>query len=615
MFIVDISGSVAAFQYSNTPTTNVVARHAAKRKHVTRALLAHAGVAIAQGAVFKQDELELALEYAHTLNSPVVIKPTNGRKGRHVAVGMTPGPQFRQAFLDAISAGQQVLIEQQFTNANEARFLVVGDACVAVFGKLPAMVIGDGYRTIRELIDAKNCERAKNPHLRKRLIKLTTDRIDLLTRHGLTPDDVLPLGQKIVLDLKANISGGGDSFDATDDVHPSYKEVAVTAAAAVVGLDPAGVDMLAHDFGKPAKSGNYIVCEVNSQTALGAHHFPAQGKPRNVARFIAEHVSRERSEEVRKKRKDEMPLPQQSDTLPRTEDVKLGEFYDRNAELIAREWMRRGVDICWLTKEFFLTKPHGILLGYWGTASSLASSTGVTVTSRKDFVRQLVTRAGLSVARGRIYSKAKSFRALSKASAFARSLGCTTVKPIDGASAGGLTLAVQDPTDFERAWDNALTNTQLGVVVEEYVKGIPARFLVVGDRCVAVKQRGSDGRDITDFVHTSFKEIAAKAMRAVSGLDMACVDIIAQKFEVEARPGNYVIVDVDSTPSIWEYHFPITGIPRNIAGAIVEYHLAHVRAARSFRVRQLLPTRLREKFFVTQPMRALEPSVCQARHH
>jgi hypothetical protein len=99
-------------------------------------------------------------------------------------------------------------------------------------------------------------------------------------------DHVLPEGRELVIDLKAGISSGADSVDLTDTVDSSFKRVAEAAARAIPGLEPTGIDILARDFSRPATGENHIVCEINSAPGIGAHHFPMEGQPRNVARLI-----------------------------------------------------------------------------------------------------------------------------------------------------------------------------------------------------------------------------------------------------------------------------------------------------------------------------------------
>lgn len=292
LFVIEVNGTRYGFSGAQTPTTSSVAVRIAKQKALAAEMLRESGVAVAEGRVFEADNLELAAKYAENLASPVVVKPNDGRKGLAVTVGVKPGPEFDSAFRLATEHSNEVLVERQFTNAVEARFLVVGDTCVAVSGRKPPTVVGNGRDTVQQLIDTKNRKRRKNPDTRNLPIKLDDNRIGQLAIQGYTVDDIPADGAIVVIDRKAGISTGGDSVDLTDDVHPSYLRVATTAASAIAGLDPAGVDILARDFAATATPTNHIVCEMNSGPGFSTHHFPVEGRPRNVAKAIVDHTLR-----------------------------------------------------------------------------------------------------------------------------------------------------------------------------------------------------------------------------------------------------------------------------------------------------------------------------------
>jgi len=84
------------------------------------------------------------------------------------------------------------------------------------------MIVGNGVLSVSQLIDSKNRSRAKNPHLRSRLIRLDAHRIRLIGQQGYRLNDVVKQGEEVLIDSKAGFATGGDSFDLTDYVHPSF---------------------------------------------------------------------------------------------------------------------------------------------------------------------------------------------------------------------------------------------------------------------------------------------------------------------------------------------------------------------------------------------------------
>lgn len=289
--IAHINGSRVLFYISDTSNTSFVGARIINDKAVAREFLVRSGVSIARGRLFSKHQKEHAKHFALSLPS-AVVKPTNRRKGIGITVGVDSKQKFESAWNDALlaSGGRKVLVEEQFINGIDARYLVIGGECVSVAQRITPHVIGNGVDTIATLIEDKNEERASNPHLRSRLIKLDEYRLSVLKRQGYKLTSVPHKDSVVVIDLKANFSVGGDSFDITDEVHPSFKRVAERAATAVPGLDVVGVDILAYDHTQVSHKDNYIVIEANTQVGLGSHLYPVYGKPRNVIKEIVDNT-------------------------------------------------------------------------------------------------------------------------------------------------------------------------------------------------------------------------------------------------------------------------------------------------------------------------------------
>jgi D-alanine-D-alanine ligase-like ATP-grasp enzyme len=149
-------------------------------------------------------------------------------------------------------------------------------------------LVGDGRRSLGTIIEKRNAERAKQPHLRKRQMVVDDTLIAELKRKGLTLASVIPTGEKVVLGQTANTSRGAETADITEEIHPSFAEVAVRATAAIPGLRLAGVDILADDLRQPARPDNHIVVEINSYPGIRSHHYPDRGTPRDVAKVIVD---------------------------------------------------------------------------------------------------------------------------------------------------------------------------------------------------------------------------------------------------------------------------------------------------------------------------------------
>lgn len=289
-FVTRHRGETVGFWSTRTNLNSSVAVQATMRKDITRMLLERAGVSVATGRGFAANHRRSAVDYGEKVGYPLVIKPASGTKGLGVTTGIRSRQELDAAWAAAGDDTSMRIVERHFAGRDAGRFLVVRGRCAAVTRKVPPTLTGDGRRTVEELIAERNARRAEQPHLRKRSMVIDETLVAELARKDLTVSSVPPAGASIVLDQTANTSRGSETADITDEVHPSFTDVAVRAAAAIPGLGLAGVDILTHDLTAPATPDNHIVLEINSRPGIRSHHFPDRGRPRDVARLIVDHV-------------------------------------------------------------------------------------------------------------------------------------------------------------------------------------------------------------------------------------------------------------------------------------------------------------------------------------
>ena len=89
---------------------------------------------------------------------------------------------------------------------------------------------------------------------------------------------------------KVTIHYNGDlTVDETDRLHPDV-EADCVAAAQTVGLDVAGIDLIAEDIGRPLAEQHGAVIEVDASPGLVMHVKPLVGQPRPVGEAIVAHL-------------------------------------------------------------------------------------------------------------------------------------------------------------------------------------------------------------------------------------------------------------------------------------------------------------------------------------
>ena len=273
-------------QAAMTSNTSLIGVETAGNKRLTKIMLEDAGIPVPKGSVVRKQKS--ALEDAEWLGYPVVIKPHDGHHGKGVTTNISNDEELIEAFARAKAISSRVIIEQ-YMSGNDYRILVVNGKFVAAAKRMPAKIVGDGQHTIAALIDIEN----QNPdrgfgheNVMTRL-KVSSVTEHLLKKFDYSMETVLKAGEVFYLELTANLSTGGSAEDVTDRVNKANRFMAERIAQ-IIGLDIAGIDVMAPTLRQPITKVGGAVIEVNAAPGLRMHLAPALGEPRNVAEPIVE---------------------------------------------------------------------------------------------------------------------------------------------------------------------------------------------------------------------------------------------------------------------------------------------------------------------------------------
>ena len=213
-------------QATITDDTSTIAVRIASDKQLTKALLREAGVPVPEGETVTT--VEDALRVAQKLAAPVTVKPLDANQGKGVTVACRTNGEVEQAYAHARTYGRRIIVER-FIEGSDYRVLVAGGKVAAASLRRPAHVVGDGEHTVREL--------------------------DLPT--------------------------GGTAEDVTDLLPESTRRLCVRAAAKI-GLDVAGIDIVCRDIAVPLPEQDGAVIEVNAAPGIRMHQYPSGGMPRDA---------------------------------------------------------------------------------------------------------------------------------------------------------------------------------------------------------------------------------------------------------------------------------------------------------------------------------------------
>ncbi|MFA6255695.1 MAG: hypothetical protein WC606_00800 [Candidatus Absconditabacterales bacterium] len=289
IFIVQKDGKNIFFKNIDCGVNTSLGMRFARFKTLTYCMLSHYGIKVPTSFVTKKGEkytnIIKHMKEKH-IQFPLVIKPAVGEHGNGVSVKIKDNDGIKKAIKNALKFNSQVII-QEFFEGEDHRLLIVNHKFIAGMKRIPAFVVGNGTNTIKELINKENKNPLRGKEHEKTLTQIPIDAElkRFVTSQGFTLDSIIPKNKKLFVRKNANLSTGGVSIDITDQIHPEIKRMAEQASK-ILGLYVCGIDYLSKDITKPLKQQHGGIIEVNHTPGLRGHHFPAIGKPRNVAKEI-----------------------------------------------------------------------------------------------------------------------------------------------------------------------------------------------------------------------------------------------------------------------------------------------------------------------------------------
>ena len=243
------------------PQNNATASTLASDKYFTNTILERAGVPTLGGEYFFLHDRHRAhrppgmsaktrSEYFRKLGGTAFVKPLLGSRGDFAQV--LHGEASLVRYLDEVSQYYDAILIQPIVSGIEYRVFLLDDEVVYSARKYPPFVLGDGVRSIRDLLAAHN------EALRSRGLSPVS-----VTDRDASLDIVLPKGERWDIPGRMNLSAGG-----TMVLEAPPSEAAFTLArkaARALGLRVAAVDLFTDIGGDPDAM---RVIEVNSNPSI-----------------------------------------------------------------------------------------------------------------------------------------------------------------------------------------------------------------------------------------------------------------------------------------------------------------------------------------------------------
>jgi hypothetical protein len=199
-------------------------------------------------------ERQDALEYFATLQHSAFIKPLHGARG-DFAQPVHGAASFEQ-YIESVSKYHDSIIIQRIFSGVEYRVFVMDDSIVYSARKQPPYIVGDGIRTIRDIIADYNLA------LHHHGISSVYGHAELEELGG--SQAVPAKGERLLMPGRMNRSAGG-SMHLEDPVCKDAIFALARDAARVFGLRVSGVDILCEADTDPAAA---RIIEVNQNPSI-----------------------------------------------------------------------------------------------------------------------------------------------------------------------------------------------------------------------------------------------------------------------------------------------------------------------------------------------------------
>jgi cyanophycin synthetase len=252
---------------SFTDRTPLISATLSRNKVLTSNALRQAGLPVSHQLIV--GSIQGAIKAANDIGYPVVLKPIDRDGGLGVFTNLFSDDAVMKAYQNACKHSKNIVIEKHYIS-KDYRLITLHNKLIWAIERVPAGVIGDGLKSIKELVDTLNSDHRRNK-LKSSLLKmieLDEEALDLLIQQKYTAESVPNKNDFVQLRRAANISRGGMPVEVFHDVHPDNKELALRAAR-LLKLDLAGIDLLIPDIKKSWLESGALICEVNGQPQLG----------------------------------------------------------------------------------------------------------------------------------------------------------------------------------------------------------------------------------------------------------------------------------------------------------------------------------------------------------
>lgn len=230
-----------------------------------------------------------ALKYGLALGFPLVVKPSISTLSKHVSIGILSLPALKEAIKIAKQMDYRIVVEQHILG-DVHRVTLFNDKVIACIKREPASIIGNGKKTVNQLIDERNSHSYQGvPKERNNQIIKNKHLEAILRKQGCHLKTILKKSQKIFLSEKINMASGAVLTNVTSLIH-AENEALFIQIHQLLNLPLTGLDFICQDISQSWRLQSFAIIENNSLPYLDIHHYPSHGEPIDAAGLLWDFV-------------------------------------------------------------------------------------------------------------------------------------------------------------------------------------------------------------------------------------------------------------------------------------------------------------------------------------
>ncbi|HLN18626.1 MAG TPA: Mur ligase family protein [Patescibacteria group bacterium] len=267
-------------------TTRIGAKLTAN-KHVLNTLLNKLDIPVTISKVLQnEDDLKILLQ---EMPLPVVIKPADSTVGKGVSLNIRTLAQAKRAYKTARKISKKVIMENQ-VDGTYYRLAFVDGKMIACAKSFPVKIIGDGHKTVKELIEEENKKpyrQAEDKNKSFYKIEITDKLKAILSFQEMKLSSLVPKDQEVMLSFSG--ADGGEWIEDNSSVHSENIKL-IQRALHFSELDVAGVDVISPDISIPFRENGGKILEINAGPDTNIHANVNQGEKIIIERAILNYL-------------------------------------------------------------------------------------------------------------------------------------------------------------------------------------------------------------------------------------------------------------------------------------------------------------------------------------